>query len=245
MGYIREIYETHMGRMVKEYHSGRKPSPGPRRKRQRPTPEEMEKANQKKKERKAQLLLMANFTEHDYYATLTYRKEERPENMEQCRRQFRRFIERVRTAYRRAGYELKWIRNIEQGSRGAWHVHLIVNRVPGGDVILREAWEYGGVHIDLMYTEGGFRKLAKYITKTSREEGGTLKESSYSTSRNLIRPQPKRKEMSGRTFREKKIHVPKGYVLDKESVYEGTNIFTGYPYRYYTLLRIGKVKLRD
>ena len=238
MGYIRKWWDTPNGRIVEEYHSIRTPPPGERSPRREATPEEMAKANHRQKERNVRLLIMANFTENDYYITLTYRKEDRPGSMEECKKHFTAFIARVKRAYKRAGVVLKWIRNIEKGSRGGWHIHLIVNRIRDADVIIRRAWKFGGVHNALLYTEGGFKKLAEYMAKESRAGEGTeaVKENSYSSSRNLERPRPKKKEMSGKTFRGKKIRIPAGYVLDKESFYEGVNQYTGYPYRYYTLL---------
>lgn len=240
MGYIRKWWETPAGRVVEEYHSGRTPPPGGRSPRRKATPEEMARANLRQKQRNTQLLLMANFGEYDYWITLTYKRGNRPEDMKQCKQQFRKFISSVRKEYRTRGQELKWIRNIEKGSRGGWHIHLVVNRIQDTDLIVRKAWEHGGVHHALMYQEGGFRKLAEYLAKTGKlkdhRTGEEIRENSYSTSRNLIRPVLHKKAMSGKTFADRKIRIPAGYYLDKESLYEGINAYTGYPYRYYTLL---------
>lgn len=221
--------------MVEEYHSRGQPPPGERAGKKAATPEAMARANKRQKERNARLLIMNNFGENDYYITLTYRKEERPESMEECKKQFQKFIRKVKEAYRKAGETLKWVRNIEIGSRGGIHIHLIVNRILNTDVIVRRFWSHGGVHQTLLYLEGGFRELAAYMTKAGRDEKG-IRESSYSTSRNLDRPEARTKVMSGRTFRNRKIRIPRGYYLDKGSLYEGINEYTGYPYRYYTLL---------
>lgn len=220
--------------MVEEYHSRGQPPPGERAGKKAATPEAMARANKRQKERNARLLIMNNFGEDDYYITLTYRKEERPD-MEECKKQFQKFIRKVKEAYRKAGETLKWIRNIEIGSRGGIHIHLIVNRILNTDVIVRRFWSHGGVHQTLLYLEGGFRELAAYMTKAGKDEKG-IRESSYSTSRNLDRPEARTKVMSGRTFRNRKIRIPRGYYLDKGSLYEGINEYTGYPYRYYTLL---------
>lgn len=75
----------------------------------------------------------------------------------------------------------------EIGSRGGVHHHLVINRIPDADLIMRKAWEKGGVHIDLLYDEGGLRKLAEYLSKTPDGEN-KLKESRYSCSRNLKIP---------------------------------------------------------
>lgn len=238
--YIRKWWETPNGRVVEEYHSGRLPPPGGRSSRRKATPEEMARANLRQKQRNTQILIMNNFGEYDYWVTLTYKRDKRPEDMRQCKQQFRKFISQVRKEYKKRGEDLKWIRNIEKGSRGGWHIHLIVNRIRETDLIIRKAWQHGGVHQALMYQEGGFRKLAEYLSKVVKgrdhETGEDIRESSYSTSRNLIRPPVHKKAMSGKSFEGRKIKIPAGYYLDQESLYEGVNAYTGYPYRYYTLL---------
>ena len=241
MGYTKKYWNTPLGKVVEEYHSGAKPPPGGRQARREPTPEEMEKANLRQKHRKAHLLLMNNFRADDYFITLTYRPEERPEDLKDCQRQFRNFIARLRREYGRRGEDLKWMRNIEVGSRGAWHIHLVMNRIPDTDILIRRHWRYGHPKNVLMYEEGGFRKLADYMTKTGGGLGKDQRGDCYSHSRNLIMPKERRKEVKGsmvrRDGRFRAIREPKGYYLDKDSLYEGINVYTGYPYRYYVLLK--------
>ena len=40
---------------------------------------------------------------------------------------------------RNEGYEVFWIRNIEQGTRGAWHIHLIINEIGDTASIIQKA----------------------------------------------------------------------------------------------------------
>ena len=130
------------------------------------------------------------------------------------------------------------MRNIEVGTKGAWHIHIIVNRIPDTDIILREAWEHGKVVSQLLYEKGEFAELAAYITKTPKTDP-KLRESSYSTSKNLPLKEPEEKVYRHwKTFH--KIRIPEGYYLDKESYHEGINPVTGYKYRTYTLLEIRK-----
>ncbi|MGN0276462.1 MAG: hypothetical protein ACI4CZ_04635, partial [Hominisplanchenecus sp.] len=92
----------------------------------------------------------------------------------------------------------------------------------------------------LLYEKGEFAELAAYITKTPKTDP-KLKDSSYSTSRNLPVDEPEEKiYRHWKTFR--KIQVPKGYYLDKDSYHEGINPVTGYKYRTYTLLEIRKTR---
>lgn len=68
---------------VEEYHTARYGAPGHKRaKRRKATPEEIEKINQYNREKLARWKLRANFNVHDYFTDLTYRKDERPPNME-------------------------------------------------------------------------------------------------------------------------------------------------------------------
>ena len=64
---------------------------------------------------------------------------------------------------------------------------------------------------------------------------------SYSTSKNLIRPQPERKEYRRWTLRDLVENGPKptpGYYIDKNSIVSGVNRYTGMSYYRYTEYRI-------
>ena len=96
----------------------------------------------------------------------------------------------------------------------------------------------GGVHIDLLYDEGGFRKLAEYLSKTPDEEN-KMKESRYSCSKNLKIPVAEEKVYKRKTWSDEP-KPPKGYYLDKETYHEGINPVTGYKYRRYILIRLNR-----
>ena len=239
MGYSRKTYITPVGKYVEEYHTGRNcPKGGKRGPKKVRTPEEIQKNNQRIKERNIQLLLMNNFMENDYFATLTYRKENRPSDMKEAKEDMAKAIRVIRREYQKAGEELKWICNIEKGSRGGWHIHLAINRIQDTDIILAKAWRdiHGGVHTTLLYEQGGFRKLANYFAKRQQDEDKEDKqESGYSRSRNLEMPKVEKKEIKRWDTWKESIREPKGYVLDKESVEEGYTRM-GYPYRRYLLM---------
>ena len=243
MAYKKKTYKLRAGIEVEEYHSAKYGAPGQeRRPKKKLTPEQMEKQNLANREKTVRRKLREHFQKDDYSSDLTYKKDARPPDMGAAKEQFKKFVRQVRKEYRKRGYEVKWLRNIEVGTKNGWHIHVIVNRIPDTDIILQAAWPYGKVINVLMYEKGGFADLAAYITKTPVTDP-RLRESDYSASRNLPVPAPKEKiYYRWKTWKE--IKIPTGYYLDKPSVKEGKNPFTGYKYRSYTLLPLpgGKKK---
>lgn len=238
MAYKQKKYIFPNAIEIEQYHTAKYGAPGQSRmKKKKPTPEQIEKINQYNREKICRHRLRQHFDVNDYFVTLTYQKDKRPEDMEAAKADFNRFIRVVRKEYRKRGHDLKWIRNIECGSKGAWHVHMVVNRIDAADVIISKAWQHGHPQNKLLYDQGEFKDLAAYMTKTPKTDS-RLKEASYSTSRNLPLPDPEVKIF--RRFRTWKDMppIPDGYYLDKDSLHEGENPVTGYKYRIYTLLRV-------
>lgn len=237
MSYKKKTMVFPYAKEIVEYHTARYGAPGEKRgKKIKPTREMIDKINQRNREKICRWKLRQHFNINDYFVCFTFKKDARPPDMEMAKEIFRRSIRKIRDAYRKRGYELKWIRNIEVGTKNAWHIHMVINRIPDTDIILKKAWNHGKVVFELLYEKGEFRELAAYLTKTTKTDP-RLRESSYSTSRNLPLPEPDEKVyLHWKTFR--KIKVPEGYYLDKESFYEGVNPKTGYKYREYTFLKI-------
>lgn len=239
--YKRLVYLFRDSVEIYEYLDGRYGAPGEkRREKKETTPEQMKKRNQWNRERKARHKLKTWFHENDYLALLTYRKGSRPPNMKAAKGHFQKMIRKVREGFRKNGYELRWMRNIEVGPKGGWHIHLIINRVPDTDLILKKAWPHGQVTFKHLYEEGGFADLAGYITKTPETANRyreKLVETSYSASRNLPVKEPKVKKLMRWP---KKPREREGYYLDKASYYEGINPATGCRYRYYTLVKFNR-----
>ena len=246
MGYMRKRWWCVRGCQVMEYHTRKSHPKGMKREgRSSPTSEQKQKANQREKERHVQRLMMANFGEDDKYITLTYAKGREPGDFGQCQKDMKALREHLGRIFRKAGRPLKWIQNIELTVRGICHIHFLVNSLPGINVgrMVREWWKgrHGAVvKVENTYLDGGFGKLAQYMAKTRRDKEGNLI-SRFSRSRNLADPEPEVREfsrwnvMDGNGWRE--VRIPKGYELVKESVYEGVDLWTGFPYRYYTLLK--------
>lgn len=237
--YLERVYQFENAIEVEVYGTGNYGAPGERRmRRKKPTSEEMAKRNQWRKEKKARHQLRKYFCKNDYFVQLTYQVKDRPASMAVAKEHFRKFCRKARAEYKKRGYDFLWLRNIEVGTKGAWHIHMIVKRIPDADIIMADNWLYGKVVFIPMYQRGEFRNLAAYITKTPRTDP-RLKESIYSASRNMPLDPPKEKEyMIWKPW--KKVKIPAGFQLDQETLQEGQNPFTGKRYRMYTLLRIRK-----
>lgn len=49
--------------------------------------------------------------------------------MNEALKDFQKAIRKVRKEYQKRGYEVFWIRNIERGTKGAWHIHIVLNEI--------------------------------------------------------------------------------------------------------------------
>lgn len=166
-----------------------------------------------------------NFTpEKDYWITLTYGGCE--VSSQQARRDIDNFIRRLRRKYRQAGNELKYILTAGRTQRGAIHFHMILNAFD--PTAISKAWQDlsrgGYAHIKYIYKKScSFQYLAEYIIKNSREDfysTDKVFKKRFCESQNLQMPRIVKRPISIRTFA-KDTTPPKGYILDKNSVYNG------------------------
>lgn len=241
--YIKKVYKLRHAIEIEEYHTDRyRPPGGKRTKRAKPTPEQMEKANHRNKVKKARRMIRNNFDEGDYYGTLTYAPDRRPKNMQECQKDLAALIRKLRAQYKRKNTELKWMANIEVGSRGAWHIHIIINELVSDDIpmtsgLIRKYWTKGSRNEKTLRSEGGFKKLAEYLTKDNKSDPEHIVESKWSHSRNLHVPDPEIHPYVRRRTWKEEIKVPKGFYLDRDSVVQTINPLTGWEYRTYSLLK--------
>lgn len=245
----RKTYKFRQGEIleIEEYHDGNYGAPGrKRRKKEKQTEEQIKKVNAINKAKRCRHKMLEYFSPGDCLATWTYEVRNRPESMKAALKDFQKAIRYVRGEYKKRGRELFWIRNIERGTKGAWHIHLIANEIGETASILQRAWNKGGTwSIEIKnsrYYDEGFSDLANYMTKdectVEKKTGGELgkpriKESNYGTSRNMPLQDPKVDKL----VRWKKEPKPKkGYYITK--MFEGINPVTGYRYRRYTMIRL-------
>lgn len=249
MGTKREEYRLRGGDIleIREFHDGRYGAPGQKReKKKKPTEEQMRQANDREKTRRCQLRLLTYFHAGDCLATLTYFPCNRPKNMKEALRDFQKTRRKLQREYEKREYELFWIRNIERGTRGAWHIHIVLNEIGDTVSILQRIWGKGGVWSCMIknsqYYSEDFYQLASYLTKSEhriehKENGEVakpkLKETSYSTSRNMPLPESKVQKL---VRWKEEVKPRKNYYIAE--VYEGINPVTGYKYRHYTMIRL-------
>lgn len=237
--HIIKTYDLGDIKEVLKYCAGNYGAPGCRRKpKKKATPEEVKRQNRENRVRHMQRLLIANFWGGGWHLVLTYRKDERPEGIEGAKAEARKFLGSMREAYKKAGYAFKYICITETGSRGASHHHLVIEDIATEGLntarLVGQFWVRGSKHFTPLNQEGEYRQLAEYLVK---EEGKEGQRCSYTRSRNLTVPQPKKEKAYGRKWTEE----PKGqegwYVI-KDSVRNGTNPATGLPCQRYMIRRL-------
>lgn len=234
---------------IEEYHDGKYGDPGGKRlKRRKATPEDMIRVNKWNKEKRCRRRLLCYFSPGDLLLTWTYRVEERPPDMESALKDFQAALRKVRREYKKRGKSLFWIRNIERGTKGAWHIHLVVNEIGDSASIVEKAWTKGGTWLTEIkkskFYDEDFTSLASYITKDEHsvetKADGTpgkprLREASYNTSKNMPLPEP---HVDKLVRWKKEVKPKKGYYIAR--IWEGINPKTGYKYRRVTQIRLNR-----
>ena len=119
---------------------GQKESKGPKKKL---TKEDMQKVNDQNKTKKCRQRLLQYFSFGDCFATSDLWDEKQTPDHGGGIKGFSKGNKKVRAQYKkkRAAF---WIRNIERGTKGGWHIHLVVNEIGDTASILQKAWKKGG-----------------------------------------------------------------------------------------------------
>ena len=241
MPYVEEICVA--GKTIevsKHYTYSHNQKGGKREKKEKPTREAQKKVNRRKAEKFLRRLMNNNFMDGDFLLTFDYRFEERPLGKKEMHEIIKAFLRKVRNDVRKGGGDIKYIHCMEVGPRGARHHHAMINKV---DIeILRKHWTHGGIHIDPLYSDGQYKKIASYFMKyedKTQETEGQLVGRRYYPSRNLEKPISKKKIIPAGYFK-KKIKEVDGYYLEENTVRSGICEFNGYEYFSYTLIRMEK-----
>lgn len=256
MAYYTDIYKSvnaidHEIKWLGKY--GRKGEK--RAEKRKATPEDIKRNNHKQKIKKLLRTMDLNFFPNDIYLTLTLPAGKRI-TLSTFKTYIKKFQDNLRRIYKDAGEPFKWIRRLEVGKKGGTHAHYVINRIYLFDLIgmLSACWPFGHINITNIREEGGMAALANYMAKEIPEEVEQLTffdidekkgYTSYSTSRNLKRPEPERHEYKRRTVRKLVGEGPspeEGFYIDKNSIEYGVNPYTGYSFMRYRELRLKPVK---
>lgn len=206
------------------------------------TPEEIQEANMRQAARKLARKINANFRPGDWHIVLTYRKENRPDQAG-AQKTIRKFLDKLRKAYKDLGFELKYVQATEYKNK-AIHHHLILNNINSGQItttdLVRKMWKgQGNPKFNPMYDNGEYSRLAEYFVKeterTFREEESPVRQR-YTCSRNLITPKPEIRMRKAKSWKAEPAPRP-GYYIDMDSLYNGTDKL-GYPYQRYVMIRL-------
>lgn len=261
MAYERDKYIFHNSNEYEYKYKGRYGAPGEKRgKKKKPTPEQIAKQNQINRENRLRRKIKANFLPDDIWITLKYPKGTR-KLLGEVKKDFTRFIRRMRRWYRKRGAVFKYVYRIEIGKQGGIHIHILINRIrgdPAVELLLEDAWDPGAVYRTSIKEYGGYRALAAYIVKKPDEEVTKqlslfpVKEQKqlreYNCSRNLKEPKHQRSRASHWTMRRLLENGPRptpGYYIDQDSIVSGVNPYTGMSYYRYTEVRIHQIRGRD
>lgn len=239
MPYIKETCTAGKTKEFNYYYSYHVHQKGEkRRKKAEKTCEAQKKVNLRQAVKKLTRILNANFSQDDYYLTLKYKKEERPQTKEELRDHIDKYLRDMRRIYKKVGTVFKYVWVAEVGERGAVHVHIVVSGIDFR--LIKNIWEHGFVTCEPMREDGQYRKLAEYFVKYSEKTlstTGELQGKRYNSSKNLIIPEPEKKKCLKDRYREK-IVIPKGYYLDADSVRSGIHEITGWEYFFYTVVKL-------
>lgn len=257
MAYWEDVWRFANSNEYEYKYAGKYGAKGEKRgKRKKATPEQIRKQNQINREKRMRRLIKANFLPDDMWNTLKYPEGTR-KSVEELKKDLKDFLVDLRKEYKKRGEILKFVIRKEIGELGGIHAHILVNRIRGRDtdLIIQNCWTHGRVNFESIYEYGGYKKLANYIVKQPDEEekiqlslfpAEDRKELiRYSSSRNLIRPEPERTEYRRWTVRNLIDNGPEptpGYYIDKESIHYGINQYTGMSYYQYTEYRIKEIR---
>lgn len=261
MAYERDKYIFDNSIEYEYKYKGRYGAPGEKRdKKKKPTPEQIARQNQINRENRLRRKIKYNFHPDDLWVTLKYPKGTR-KLLEEIKKDFTRFIRRMRRWYKKRGAVLKYVYRIEIGKRGGIHIHILLNRIrgdPAVELLLEDAWDQGAVYRTSIKEYGGYRLLAAYIVKRPDEEvweqlslfppQEQKQLCEYNCSRNLKEPKPHSSTASHWTMRRLLENGPRptpGYYIDRDSIVSGVNPYTGMSYYRYTEVRIHLIRGRD
>lgn len=167
-----------------------------------PTTAKQEDINLKNAQRELSRIINANFKPGDLFITLTYDTLKEPDTEEEAKALLKKYLRKLRTFYRRAGKESKYVVVTERGEKGRIHHHLVIPHEDRDE--LDKLWEHGNVLSSRLWEKKDYTRLANYITKDTKPEH----KKRWSGSHNLVKPEVSQTVISRG---ERAVKPPKGY----------------------------------
>ena len=248
MPYIKKVTRAGNRIVVEKYYTSRYGSKGKCTRSQNygKTPENMAVRNARYAQQKADNIFNENFHTGDLTITLTFTKENRPENMKEMQAIWSKYLKQLRTVYKKAGVTFKWQKGIDP-TKSNPHIHLALTYI---DTRTLPAWEYGGVHIvhvqdrdnhvfgSYMYKQG----------KISEEDNEKLlsgrKLTCYSHSRNCVIPEPKVTVITSDHWTDEP-KAPEGYYIFEKNIENWEDEVNGYKHQRYILCKLPDKKVKS
>lgn len=243
MPHVKNVYRYKNIVEVERVYAARYGRHEAREARRLPTPEEMQEINKRNTIKRLRRKIHMNFEPGDLFLTLTYRRGAGISPKEAAR-ELRNYFDRLKRMYRKAGVPLKYI-VVTEYTRKSIHHHVILNDLPEGRGAKEAAskWTRGGANCKYLYEEGHYEILASYLVKECGKhfgKKGNAMKSRYSCSRNLKEPRKETVKLKRDDWPEEP-RIPKGYILDKPSLWNGINKL-GYRYQYYRMIRLASAQ---
>ena len=174
-----------------------------------------------------QLQMCANFDRHDLWVTIGFDDEHLPPNRRESKKAMQKFMDRMRTARKGQGEELKYMYAVHElqddGSRRL-HFHMVINSTATRQdfELIRSLWTFGD-NIEIcelgqseMYHGDDFLELAQYLVRERNPEAPftAVGDRGFVGSRNLAKP-VRQSEMVDDSLT---VCAPPGaYIIDTDS----------------------------
>lgn len=197
------------------------------------TSEKQKEINKRNREEEFLATCLANFDIEDWYITLTYTREARPDSIKSAHKEFGTFIQKVKRYCKRHNIECLCCGKTEMPPSGAVHHHFMMNKAVPLEIILKY-WTKGRVKdIQRIYSMDDM-KLVNYIAKGEGAKHSVVEYKFFKT-RNLKKPIIKRKVIKANSW----TRVPKakkGYQILEDSIFNYTDI-VGFDAQRYIMVR--------
>ena len=240
MPYIKRIVKAGNTVEVKKYFTSRfgKKDIDSRSAKASETSEKMKKVNEENATEKLRWLINGNFSAGDIHMVLTYDDDHLPDT-EGAKESIRKYMRKLRKAYKEQGKELKYIKTAEYEGKRIHH-HILVNKID--TQILDELWEEGHVYFRILDNSGEYSKLASYFVKETSKTyaDGLISGKRWDASKNLKKPEITKVIVPADSWTKNPVPL-KGYYIPSDSIETDVDSF-GYAYQKYTMIKIQEKK---